>query len=157
MHFECPGDLSWKGCLKLVKAVMCKLSTVDIFLAPSGANVVTISVRPDHKLSRSVWLRSLSVSLGTLSSLLDPILALFNSISKLCLSEPWAYFLVIGKDKILRLVVLYLVVTVCYFLAPTGAQGEAMLCMCVSVRDFPQIKRTLKMSSSSILKSPGGF
>ena len=42
------------------------------------------------------------------------------------------------------------------FLAPTGAQEEAMLsvraCVRASVRPFPQI-----MSSSSILKSPGGF
>ena len=38
------------------------------------------------------------------------------------------------------------------FLAPTGALEEAMLSVRACVRPFPQI-----MSSSSILKSPGGF
>ena len=38
------------------------------------------------------------------------------------------------------------------FLAPTGAQGEAMSCVRPCVCHFSQI-----MSSSSILKSPRGF
>ena len=42
-----------------------------------------------------------------------------------------------------------------YFLAPTGAQGVKMsVCVSVCVTFF---KITLKMSSRSILKSPGGF
>ena len=38
------------------------------------------------------------------------------------------------------------------FLAPTGAQGVKMLCVCALVHDIPQIMR-----SSSILKSPGAY
>ena len=42
------------------------------------------------------------------------------------------------------------------FLAPTGTQEEAMSCVRVRA-SVTLFKRTLKVSSSSILKSPGGF
>ena len=44
------------------------------------------------------------------------------------------------------------------YLAPTGALEEGILCVRPSVRPCVILfKITVKMSSSSILKSPGGF
>ena len=47
------------------------------------------------------------------------------------------------------------------FLAPTGAQEEVILDICLSVCPCVRVctlcNKALKMSSSSILKSPGGF
>ena len=56
------------------------------------------------------------------------------------------------KKKILHQISLYCLI----FLAPKGAQGVVMLCVHASIRASTLFKRTLKMSSSIILKKPGG-